>query len=312
MNENLTVVFGAGQIGGLVTQRLLAQGHRVRQVRRSGASSQQGSLEVRAGDLSDLAFAAEAAKGATALIHCAVPPYHQWLTLLEPVSAGVLHAARSSKAPLVVLDNLYGYGRPTGPMTEKSPVAPCSKKGALRAKVAQQLLDAHAAGDVRVALARASDFYGPGITQSAVFGERFVGRAKRGKGAECFGPPDLMHSYSYAPDVAEGLITLAHSGKSWGEVWHLPVAAAESTRATAARFGKELGFEATTGEVPGFVLQVMALFSPPVKEMLEMRYQWELPFVLDDVKFRAAFGVVATSLDEGVRATAKWLAARSG
>jgi nucleoside-diphosphate-sugar epimerase len=304
MNTSCVVVFGAGQVGQQVAQQLLAAGQRVRQVRRSGTGGQQGALEVRVGDVADLEFAEEVAAGATALIHCASPPYHQWHTLLGPVNAGVLHAAKRSQAPLVVLDNLYGYGRPAGPLTETSPVAPCSKKGELRAREAQRLLDAHRAGDARVAIARASDFYGPGITLTAVFGARFFERAKQGKPVECFGPPELPHSYSYGADVARGLVTLAQAPRSWGEVWHLPVAPAESTAAVAKRFG--LGVT----RVPGLALQVMGLFVPPVKELLEMRYQWEAPFVLDDAKFRAAFGATATSLDAGVQATLEWMRAQ--
>ncbi|MDP1829249.1 MAG: NAD-dependent epimerase/dehydratase family protein [Archangium sp.] len=307
MSDSLFVVFGAGQIGSQVAERLLAAGHRVRQVRRSGTSTTKGALEVRAGDLTDLRFAGESAEGARALIHCAVPPYHQWAELLEKVNDGVLHAATTSKAPLVVMDNLYGYGRPDGPMKETSPVAPISRKGALRAKVAQKLLDAHRAGQARVAIARAADFYGPGVTLASVFGERFIGRALAGKGGECFGPPDLLHSYSYGADVAAGLVTLASAERAWGEIWHLPVAPAESTRAVVARFGNELGTPLSTSVVPGFVLHLMGLFVPAVKEMLEMRYQWQVPFVLDDAKFRAAFGETATSLEEGVRATVKWM-----
>ena len=56
MNDTI-VVFGAGQIGSQVTEPLLAAGHRVRQVRRSGQASTKGALEVRVGDLSDLSFA---------------------------------------------------------------------------------------------------------------------------------------------------------------------------------------------------------------------------------------------------------------
>lgn len=306
MSESFIVVFGAGQIGGEVAAQLTAAGHRVRQVRRSAATP-NARVEVRSGDLCDLAFAEDVARGASALIHCAVPPYHQWSELLGPVTTGVLHAAKTSKAPLVVLDNLYGYGRPNGPMTETSPVAPVSKKGELRAKAAETLMAAHREGSARVAIARASDFYGPGITLASIFGVRFLERALKGKGGECFGPPDLPHSYSYVRDVAAGLVTLAGSEKSWGEVWHLPVAPAESTREVVARFGKELGTPLGTSVVPGFVLQVMGLFVPAVKELLEMRYQWEAPFVLDDAKFRAAFGARATSLEEGVRETVRWL-----
>ena len=308
MNDTI-VVFGAGQIGGQVTEQLLAAGHRVRQVRRSGVAKKEGRLEVRVGDLTDLAFAKDVSVGASGLVHCAVPPYHQWSTLLEPMTAGVLHAAKTSGAPLVVLDNLYGYGVPDGPMTETSPVNPCSRKGELRARVAASLLDAHRRGDARVALARASDFYGPGITLAAIFGERFLARLQKGLPGECFGPPTLEHSYSYGGDVAAGLVTLAlQPGASMGEVWHLPVAPAESTAAVVSHFGRAMGMpKLGTSQVPGFVLQVMGVFSPPVKELLEMRYQWQTPFVLDDTKFRARFGGQATSLEAGTRATVAWL-----
>ena len=67
MNDTI-VVFGAGQIGSQVTEPLLAAGHRVRQVRRSGQASTKGALEVRVGDLSDLSFAKDVSAGAKALI----------------------------------------------------------------------------------------------------------------------------------------------------------------------------------------------------------------------------------------------------
>lgn len=301
--ERPFVVLGAGQIGALVAQKLTARGEPVKVVRRSSG-----------GDLSDFMFAQKAAAGARAIIHCAVPPYHQWLTQLEPLNAGVLHAAKTSKAPLIVLDNLYGYGKPTAPLTETSPVNPCSRKGELRARIAEQQLDAHRRGDARVAIARASDFYGPNVTLAATFGERFLGRVVKGQSGECFGDPTLPHSYSYAGDVADGLITLAlESERSVGEVWHLPVAQTESTESIVKRFGRALGFakELQTNTIPSLVLRVMALFVPAVKELLEMRYQWQLPFVLDDSKFRSSFGAKAkaTSLDDGVAATVAWLKA---
>lgn len=309
MSDALFVVFGAGQIGQQVTERLLKEGHRVRQVRRSGSARTDGRHELVTGDLSDRDFAAKSAAGATALVHCAVPPYHQWHTLLEPMNEGVLHAASTTGAPLVVLDNLYGYGRVDGPMREDTPLNPVSKKGELRARIARRLLDAHAKGEARVTLARAADFYGPGITLTGIFGERFFGRLKKGQAGECFGPPERLHSYTYGGDVAEALVTLAtQPQKSLGQVWHVPTARAESTAATVERFGREFGFPGLkTNVVPGLVLHAMALFVPAVKELLEMRYQWERDFVLDDTKFTTTFGVQATSLDEGVKRTVAWL-----
>ena len=163
-----------------------------------------------------------------------------------------------------------------------------------------------------MAIARASDFYGPRVLLAGTFGERFFGRIVKGKPTECFGDAALPHSYSYAPDVAAGLVTLALSAdKSAGEVWHLPVAPAESTAAVVDRFSRALGFgPGRTTSVPTLVLRAMGLFVPAAGELIEMRYQWEVPFVLDDEKFRAAFGGTATSLDDGVQATVAWLKAR--
>lgn len=42
-----------------------------------------------------------------------------------------------------------------------------------------------------------------------------------------------------------------------------------------ARFGRERGKPMSVSVVPGLVVQAMGLFVPPVKEMLEMRYQWQ-------------------------------------
>lgn len=288
------VVLGAGQIGSLVAKQLRAKGHPVTQVRRTGASSK----DVKVGDLANLEFAAEVAKGARAIIHTVTPPYHQWNELLIPLNDAVGHAAGKSGAPLIVLDNLYAYGEPSGPLTETSPVRPSSRKGELRAKAAERLQGP------RVAIARAADFYGPGVTMSAIFNERFVGRALTGKPMETFGPPELLHSYSYVEDVAAGLVTLALDEQSLGQVWHLPVAKAESTEAMAKRFGLK------TTQVPDFVLRVLGVFEPAVKELMEMRYQWRVPFVLDDSKFRRTFGGEATSLDDGVAETVRWMKTR--
>lgn len=288
------VVFGAGQIGSLVAQQLRAKGHHVTQVRRSGVES----ADVKVGDLSNFEFAAQVAKGARAIIHTVTPPYHQWNELLVPLNDAVSHAAKTTGAPLIVLDNLYSYGTPDGPLTETSPVRPSSRKGELRAKAAERLRGP------RVAIARAADFYGPGVTMSAIFSERFIGRALKGKPLETFGPPELLHSYSYAPDVAAGLVTLALDERSLGQTWHLPVARAESTEAMAKRFGLK------TTQVPDFVMRVLGVFEPAVKELMEMRYQWRVPFVLDDSKFRKTFGVTATSLDDGVKATVEWMKSR--
>lgn len=311
MNNELHVVLGAGQVGTLVARRLLAQGHRVRQVRR-GTEGLPG-VEVRSGSLADPAFARAAMEGATVAYHCVNAAYDKWATELLPLTRGVLAGAAGSGARLVVLDNLYMYGKADQhAMDEDTPVAPSSEKGRLRAEAARLLLDAHARGEARVVIGRASDFYGPGAA-NAHLGERFFQRILAGKAGECMGDPDVPHTYSYTPDVADGLVTLGTaSDDAWGRPWMLPAVDPVTPREMTRRFGVALGVDARISRVPRFALTLMGWFSPVMREIAEMTYQWESPYRLVDTRFRARFGALPTPLDHGVAATAEWARATWG
>ncbi len=107
--------------------------------------------------------------------------------------------------------------------------APPQEKSETRAAMTAELLSAHDAGRVEVAIGRASDYFGPGTTQSAL-GETVFAMALTGRRAQVMGKPELPHSYSYTPDVAAALVTLGTSSGATGSVWHLPVAKAWSSR----------------------------------------------------------------------------------
>jgi nucleoside-diphosphate-sugar epimerase len=312
MNDALHVVLGNGQIGSLVADVLLARGTRVRLVRRGPAGAARSGLEWASGDLSDLGFAEAATRGASVVYDCTSPPYDAWTTLLLPLSRGAMHGAKVAGAKLVALDNLYMYGRMDGLISETSPVAPCSRKGELRARLAEERRLAHERGDVRVATGRASDFFGPGVVRQTTFGDRFFRRVFAGKAAECFGDPDAPHSLSYALDVARGLVTLADHDETFGGVWHLPVNAPESMRQTTARVARALERSIPVTRLPRLALRAMGLFMPIAGEVVEMAYQWDAPYVVDDSKFRAAFGGAPTGIDEIIGATARWAKATYG
>ncbi|WP_428261953.1 NAD-dependent epimerase/dehydratase family protein [Haliangium sp.] len=299
------VVLGAGQIGIRVARLLVARGHRVRLVQRTADAGAPEGVEHLTGSILEHAFAERAGAGASVVYDCMNPPYHRWSELLLPVASGALHAAATAGARLVAIDNLYMYGRPTGPLREDSPLAPCSRKGALRAQLSELRLDAHRRGDVAVAIGRASDFFGAGLPWSN-FSDRFWRRALAGKPVECTGDPDMPHSYTYVEDVARALVTLGEHEQALGRVWHLPTPPAESTRALCERIGRAVGLPITVARVPRWVLRAMGLVSPLMREVAEMAYQWEVPFVIDDARYRAGFGHGATPIDEAVAAVATW------
>jgi nucleoside-diphosphate-sugar epimerase len=311
-SEVLHVVLGHGQIGALVADELLARGTRVRIVRRGPAGATRPGLEWASGDLSDLSFAESATRGAAVVYDCTSPSYDQWMTLLLPLSRGAMHGAAKAGAKLVALDNLYMYGRHDGPVSESSPVAPCSRKGELRARLAEERFEAHRRGEVRIVTGRASDFFGPGVVRQTTYGDRFWRRAFAGKKVECLGDPDLPHALAYAPDVARGLVALAERDEALGQVWHLPSNPAESMHAVVARLSSALTLPIGVTRLPRLALRAMGVFSPLLREVAEMAYQWDAPYLVDDSRFRAAFGHVPTPVDEIVAATAAWAKATYG
>ena len=197
-------MFGTGQVGIALAAHLAGLGIAVRAVSRHRPPALAG-VDWRAADAADSEAAADVAKGASVIYQCLNAPYTQWPERFPPLQRGVLAAAERTGALLVSLENLYGYGPAGGsPMTEDLPLAATTVKGRARAAMTAELLAAAAAGRVRIAIGRASDFFGPGVTQGSTLGERVFGNALAGRRADFIGNPGLPHTYSYVPGIAAG------------------------------------------------------------------------------------------------------------
>lgn len=301
----LHVVFGAGQIGPHLAARLAAAGKRVRVVRRSDAPVALAGVELVRADARDGRAAAAAVEGAETVYHCVNVAYYArtWAEQLPRVQESLVAAAGRAGAKLVVLDNLYAYGRTGGvPMNEDTPQQPCSRKGELRARLHDDLLAAARRGDARVAVGRASDFFGPGAWAGSMLGQPFWPAALAGKPASVVVNPEPRHTYHYTRDVAAGLAALGLDAAADG-LWMLPCAPAVSTRELIGRFGGALGRPIPIRRVPRLVMSAVGLLVPIARELNEMAYQWEEPFVVDDARFRARFGDLATPLEQAARET---------
>jgi len=306
--KDLHVVFGAGQVGHLLAERLLDLGERVRVVRRSGQGG-PGGAECVSGDATDPGFCAEQARGAKAVYHCLAPPYSAriWEEQLPRLAVNLEAAAGRAGARLVVLDNLYALGRTHGRLIDEDvPMNPCSRKGEVRARVAEGLFAAHGRGDVRVTLGRASDFYGPAGVRTH-FGEPFWKAALAGRAAPLLVSLDPPHTYHFMRDVARGLASLGLAEDDvLGRTFMLPCAPAASTRFLVFKFAEALGRPIRVRSLTGLAARALGLFVPEVREVAEMAYQWEEPFVVDDRRFRVRFGLDGTPMAEGARETAAW------
>jgi nucleoside-diphosphate-sugar epimerase len=304
--QQLHVVFGTGQVGRAVADRLAKIGVAVRTVSRHQPAGLADGVDWRAADGSDPEAATIAAKGASVLYQCLNAPYTQWPERFPPLQRGVMAAAERTGALLVSLENLYGYG-PTGgrPMTEDLPLSASTVKGRARAAMTADLLAAADAGRVRIAIGRASDFFGAGVTESTL-GERVVGNAVAGRRADFLGNPDLLHTYSYVPDVAAGLVTLGTDERAIGQVWHLPGPETVTTRALLDLVADVVGHPVGVRTVPKLVVRALGLVNPMMRELAEMAYEFDEPFVLDTTKYQSTFGAAGTPLPAAISATVAW------
>jgi nucleoside-diphosphate-sugar epimerase len=171
--------------------------------------------------------------------------------------------------------------------------------------MSEELQRAYERGDIEVVIGRAADYYGPGVTSSAL-GERTFKPLLAGKPAELSGSADMPHSYAYIEDVGRGLATLGTRPEALGQVWILCHAPARTGRETLAPAFEAAGLPAKVRVVGSFSLRMAGLVVPGARETVEMLYEFTEPFRVDSSKIQQALGLVPTPIDEGMRRTIAW------
>ena len=287
------VVVGKGPVGTATAQLLADRGHEVLVLSRSGGPG-AGGVEHGAVDATDAAALATATAGADALYNAVNPAYHRWATDWPPIAGALLAAAERSGAVLVTMGNLYGYGRPAGPMTPDSPLTATDTKGRVRAGMWAEMLAAHAAGRVRVTEARAADFVGPQVPGDHSHLMRQLPALRAGRRAWVVGDPDAVRSWSYMPDVAATLAVLGTDERALGRPWHVP-STDRSQRQALTDLATALGTpEVKVSGLPWGLLRAAGLGLPFLREVVAVRHQFDQDFVSDATATTREFGLTAT------------------
>jgi len=298
------VVVGAGAVGSGLATTLAALGHNVSVITRSGSGPNIDGVERIAGDAGDAEALTKLTRNADALYNCANPAYHKWESEWPPLASAMLDAATRSEAVLVTMSNLYGYAAPTRPMKASDPLNPPSRKGAVRVAMWNEALAAHEAGRVRVTEARASDFIGPDLGDSAQLGDRVVPKVLAGKSVSLIGDPTTDHSWTAINDVATTLATLGTDERAWGRPWHVPTEPPMPAASVVAALASHAGVEPVKVKaLPKIVLRFAGIFSPVIRELAEVGYQFERTFVIDSDATTDTFGLKATPFDDTLRST---------
>ena len=305
----IAILGAGGSVANELVRKLAARGERYRLISRS-AKLDAGAAEVVKADLLDRDQTAAAVAGAQTVILLAGLRYdhtvwaEQWPRIMENAIEGCKRAG----ARLLFFDNVYMCGRVHGAMTEETPYRPVSRKGEVRARIARRIEDEWKAGGLKALIARAADFYGPGA-KTGIPNVMVFEPLSQGKRPMCLVSEVLPHSYTYVPDAAEAVARLAAGDAAhdavWNQTWHLPTRAPALTgREFIERAEEAMGRKAKTQVLSRPMVRVVGWFNPLVREVYEMLYQNDAPYLFDSTKYERAFGAEATPYAEGIRATA--------
>jgi len=298
-----TILGAGGAISNELAKVLIANNQPIKLVSRN-PKSMEGATTFSA-DLTNSSQSSEAIKGSSIVYLCPGLKYDikVWNTMWPAIMQNTIEACKTHNAKLIFFDNIYCLGKVNGPMTEESPFLPISKKGLVRAAIANQLLNEIKAGNITALIARSADFYGPGC-KTSMFNLLVTDNFAKGKKAQYMVTADLKHSFTYTPDCGRALWLLSQHDEAFNQIWHLPTAHPSLTGKEMINLAaKEFGLPPKFTIMSKGYIRFGGLFNKMVKELVEMLYQNESDYIFDSSKFEKAFGMQATSYQEGVKQT---------
>ena len=296
------VVLGYGAVGRATIAALRAEGRAVRVAQRSRPTDLPDDVQFTRCDVLDAASVHAALAGASQVAVAIGFEYlgAMWEKVWPVAMRNLLDACAAENARMVFLDNLYMYGPQDAALVETMPLSDHPRKPAARARITRMWQQD---SSVRVAALRAPDFYGPGVLLSHV-GETGLAAIAKGRAAAFVFPPDQPHDFAYVPDIGRAMVSLLDAeDDAFGQVWHMPCAPTLTSRQVLALGARHAGVKLTLRTIPPFLLTTLAPVVPFLREMREMRFQWDRPYRVDAAKWKARFWSDVTPFETGVAAT---------
>lgn len=289
------LVIGAGPVGSGIARLLASHGATVTVASRSGRGADiPGATRVGV-DAADRDALSALAEGADVIYNAVNPPrYDIWATYWPPVADAIRSAAERSGAVLANVGNLYVYGRPTGRMSETTPVDPGFRNGEVRARMWADDLAAHEAGRLRLVEVRGSDYIGAGCGDNS-HATRIARAVVAGRRAQVLGDPDQPHSFTHVGDVARTLVAAAADEGAYGRAWIVPTNPPRTQRELANEFAEVAGVKpvAVSG-MPDVLLRAIGIFDGRMTALARSSFMFRTHYEVDDAAARARFGIQPT------------------
>ena len=298
-----TILGANGNIAKVLSSELRSQRIDLRQVSRNPTSVHPGDELVKA-DLLDATQVSDAVKGSEIVFLVAGITYktaiwkHDWPIIMR----NTLEACIAHGAKLVFFDNMYALDpAKVGHLTEETPLNPQSEKGKVRKQILEMLWKEVKSGKLKAIVARAADFYGPGANNS-VLNELVINRMKAGKNPQWLYSGDKKHSFTYIPDAGKATAFLALQESAWNQTWNLPTDPSyPSGKEITSILNRLLSKNAKLQVMSSWMISILGIFIPVLKEVKELRYQSDQDYCLDSTKIEKAYGLKPTPIEQGLK-----------
>ncbi|HQQ95086.1 MAG TPA: NAD-dependent epimerase/dehydratase family protein [Bacteroidia bacterium] len=298
-----TILGSGGAIGLELAKALQAYSNPIRLVSRNPVKVNAGD-QLFPADLSDHQAIDKAIEGSTVCYVSIGFEYKlevwkkHWPSFIKRVTESCIkHGVR-----LVFFDNIYALDvAALSDITEQSPINPCSKKGFVRAELDRHILENVEKGKLQAIIARAPDFFGPYKKQNSMLMNLVYDNMVKGKKAQWLCSADMPHSMGYTKDLAIGTAILGNTPDAYNQIWNLPVDdQAPNGREWAGLFAEVMHQSGSIQVLPAWALWTLGRFIPIMKEIYEMRYQYDRPYVFNSSKFKTKFNYRVSTNKEAV------------
>ncbi len=304
-NPSVLILGATGSIGYAVAANLLARQWPVTILVRNRAKAEKlfpnaPTLTIVEGDVQDAQLLNRLAVDKQFIFHGINYPYNQWFGNMDTATQKVIDAANPGGAnpggaTIIFPGNVYNFGNTKAPIREESPANPCTRKGQLRVEIETMLEQAANAGKVRVMNVRLPDFWGPNVLNDGV--RPVFENALNGTALPWLLTTDIPHQSVYTNDAAEIIVRLmvrkwTMKDKSMSkpyEVWNYGGTIVPSVRSWFGQISELAGKPLKVQVYSRFLISVLGLFMPTLREVKEMLYLYENTILLDDKKVLTLF-----------------------
>lgn len=300
----MQTILGAGGVAGIeLAKQLTNYTKEIRIVSRNPKKVNETD-HLMSADLSNPLKLDEAVKGSEVVYVTIAFDYKTsiWKEQWPKFMKNLINSCKKHNTKIVFLDNMYMYDKDhISNMTEETPINASEGKRKIRAEIFQMLMDAVKRNEVTALVARAADFYGPGVEKSA-FTKTVYNNLLKDKNPQWLGKLDVIHNFTYSKDMGKALAILGNTPEAFNQVWHLPTYEGKLTsREWIELMMNTMNKKKKIRVLPVAAMGLIGLFVPIIQELKEVSYQMDRDYFFDSSKFNKRFNFTPITPEEGVK-----------